>query len=207
MEVINTGNNNKIVFVDSNLNQNSKIHISGDNNTVIIHDTAKLINQTIVIKKNNNHISIGENSKITGFCELIGSGNTLKIGDNTDIGGAKFFIAEQSTVTIGDNCLLSWGLIFRTSDMHSIFDLDSKKRINYSKDIFVGNKVWIAAETWLLKGALISNNSIVGARSTLSKAYNEESVILIGSPAKITKRNVVWDKRYLDEIDDSVIIY
>jgi len=207
LEIIDNGKNNQItVDTNSDLHINSKLHITGDGNIIHISPSSKLINQTIFIKKNNNKLFISDNSKMSGFLEFIGSNNELFIGKNTEIGNAKFFIAEQKKVYIGDECLLSWGIIFRTSDMHSIFDEKTKKRINYGKDIIIGNKVWMSSEVLLLKGAQVLDNSIIGTRSVVSNVFDVSGVIIAGVPAKIIKKNICWDKRFLDEYPIEAVI-
>ena len=59
---------------------------------------------------------------------------------------------------------------FRTGDSHSIVDLDTRKRINYSQNIHVGNHVWIGSRSIILKGVNIGNNSIIGTGSIVTKS-------------------------------------
>ncbi|MBP2659028.1 MAG: hypothetical protein H6Q69_2060 [Firmicutes bacterium] len=41
--------------------------------------------------------------------------------------------------------MFSHDVHIRNGDSHSIIDLQTKKRINFSKDIIIGDHVWIAA--------------------------------------------------------------
>lgn len=66
----------------------------------------------------------------------------------------------------------------------------------------------------ILKGAYIPNNSIVGAMSLVNKAFDEQNIMLAGTPARIINHDVSWDmnawyeyerknyQNYEDEEDD-----
>lgn len=59
--------------------------------------------------------------------------------------------------------------------------------------MIIGNNVWVGSEVTLLKGTVIPDGSVVGYGSIVTKAFDEESVIIVGSPAKIVKRNIRWN--------------
>jgi hypothetical protein len=73
-----------------------------------------------------------------------------------------------------------------------IYDNETGMRINQSKSIYIGDHVWIGADTYILKGTQIFSGSIIGARSTVTKQYYSNT-INVGSPAKQIKDNVFWD--------------
>ncbi|MGS0525300.1 hypothetical protein ACU8V7_09025 [Zobellia nedashkovskayae] len=70
----------------------------------------------------------------------------------------------SSKVTIGVDCMFANTIDIRTGDSHSIIDIKSNKRINYAKNIIIGNHVWVGAHSSILKGATIADNSIVATR-------------------------------------------
>lgn len=106
------------------------------------------------------------------------------------------FSSGASNVTIGNDVMFSWGIAIRPGDCHTIYSLaDNSKILNQNQDISVGDHVWIGADVLLLKGAKISNNTVVGTRAVVNKAFDEENVILAGMPANIVKRNINWDRR------------
>jgi acetyltransferase-like isoleucine patch superfamily enzyme len=77
------------------------------------------------------------------------------------------------------------------TDEHPIYDKE-KNIINPDKAIFVGNDVWIAARSMLLKGSYIPNGCIVGANSLITKKFTTQKAIIAGNPAKIIKEDVTW---------------
>ena len=105
---------------------------------------------------------------------------------------------EASNITIGDGCLFSDCLI-TSSDMHSILDLDTHKRINRAQDILIESNVWIGYEALILKGSKIGKGCVVGSRSTVTSSTPfEPNCIIVGNPAKIGRRNIFWDSSLLD---------
>lgn len=51
------------------------------------------------------------------------------------------------------------------------------------------------AWTWcVLKNAIIPNYTIVGARSVIKKAFDEEYTAIAGNPAKAVKRGVYFER-------------
>ncbi len=78
-----------------------------------------------------------------------------------------------------------------TSDGHDI--LENSKRINYAKDINIGNHVWLADNTTILKGVTIGDNSIIGINSTVTKSVPINS-IAAGNPAKVVKSSIYWEE-------------
>lgn len=70
---------------------------------------------------------------------------------------------------------------------------------NYKKDFlktYIGNDVWIGANTVILKGITIGNGAIIGAGSVVTKSIPPYA-IAVGNPAKIlkyryTKNEISW---------------
>ena len=77
------------------------------------------------------------------------------------------------------------------SDAHHIIGTNSVPMENTSP-IKIGNHVWIAANCMILKGAVISDNCVVGACSLVTKGKFSENQIIVGSPAKCIKSIDGW---------------
>ena len=82
--------------------------------------------------------------------------------------------------------MFSWIQIFI-----KIFDINGKQ-LNLDKKITVGDNCWICSETMVLKGSTIPNNSVVSARSIVTKELTQEfSIYKNNAPIK---SNIRWGK-------------
>ena len=99
------------------------------------------------------------------------------------IGGTK--------IKIGTGSLFSNNIEIHSSDYHGIYNKKGE-RINPDKDIIIGKNVWIGLGCKVLKGSVISNESVVGAGSLVSGSFFENNVIIAGNPAKIIKNQIFW---------------
>ena len=165
----------------------------------------------------NNVIEIGDSKFVNCKFLIHGSNNTLKIGNGCLFNNVEFYIAENSSVVIKDNtrmfgpthiascegktieigndCLVSSNVNIRNTDSHSVVDMNGK-RLNYGKDIVIGDHVWICNNVSVLKGSKINNNSIIGNSSVVNKEFNDTNVMICGSPASTKKQGISWlDKK------------
>ena len=171
------------------------VFISGTNNIINISKDAVLKYCTIKIFGDDNNIHIGENVHANSLTLWIEDRkNSIQIGDYTTVHGATHIACiEGTSVIIGNDCMLSSDISIVTGDSHSILD-ETGERINPSKSICIGNHVWIGKENTILKGTAICDNSIVGAKSLVTKTFDKENIIIAGNPAKIIRRNINWSR-------------
>lgn len=130
---------------------------------------------------------IGYGSKIS-----VGSTGTLVLGDNFIITASSAVVCF-SNVRFGDNCLLSWDNLFIDNDFHNVIMKDGKT-IGKSKDITVGNDVWISCRCTVLKGTVIPDNCVIGSNSLLNKVYEKPNCLYAGVPAKMIKEIEKWER-------------
>lgn len=147
---------------------------------------------TIYLKGENNELRIEKNVEIGGLQIYFGNNGYCNIGEDTKIMYANIFILEGK-VLIGRDCLLAGEICIRNHDSHHIFDVYTHERINYSKDIIIGNQVWLAQRVTLLGGAEIGTGSVVGTNAVTSSKFGEHQII-VGSPARVIKDNICWSK-------------
>jgi acetyltransferase-like isoleucine patch superfamily enzyme len=185
------GKNN--IIINKGTLFNVKYDIIGDNNVIEISKGAVLSNMMIFMRGNNHHLKIGEYVKYKrGSVWFEDENCVIEIGEKTTIESAHLAVTEpKRKIIIGYDCMFSNSIEFRTGDSHSIIDNETKKRINFAQDIIVGNHVWIGANSIILKGAKIGDNSIVGINSIVTKAFPNNSIVS-GIPAKVIKDKVDW---------------
>lgn len=119
--------------------------------------------------------------------------SVLEIGSDTDIGiDLIMLVLEGKKVIIGKDCMFSSNITIMNSDAHSIISLDENERLNFSKDINIGDHVWIGAGVTILKGTDIQDNTIIGSRSLLTNKLYQNNCVYAGSPAELRRENVNW---------------
>ena len=192
------GTNNTVkTFDNSTLPKNLSVIIKGNNNLVIIDKNINFKNSKIQINSNDNVIKISHSKSLVMFDVEIKFGDRQKliIGENFSCAeGTKIWLLEPDCeVIIGNDCMCSTDVHFIASDGHCIVDKDSKKILNRSKGIKVGNHVWIGTHARLLKNSIVPDNSIVGCNAVITKDFSGTGgVVLAGNPAKVKKENVMW---------------
>lgn len=212
---IDSLNGNKLLSVKPNGKEEEvskiaglNIHFNGKNSIVKIHEP---------IKFKNCNFSLGDNCfveinttkyNITDLKILTKYSSHVSIGKDFSCCGCNFELHDEanSKILIGEDCQFSYGINIRTSDGHTIYDVESGKVLNAPKDkVAIGNHVWLGMHTKILKDAHIADNTIVGACSVVTKIFEENNVILAGTPAKIVKHNVNWDRKKTDQFKDGIV--
>ncbi|WP_141742626.1 acyltransferase [Aeromonas hydrophila] len=101
----------------------------------------------------------------------------ISIGSNVSINNGAVIISDKDGVSIGDNCLIGPNFMCFDSDFHSILP-SSRHSNNYSsREVSIGENVFIGANVIVLKGSTIGKNSVIGAGCTIS-GYIPENVIV-----------------------------
>ena len=104
------------------------------------------------------------------------------------------FIADyNSKIKIGRGTMFSYSTVIQTGDQHVIYDNNTGK-FNGTKDITVGNHVWVGYRAIILKKSVIPDGCIVGMNSIVTKKFDTENSVIAGSPAKMVKSDIRWDR-------------
>lgn len=114
----------------------------------------------------------------------------LTFGENFKLTAETAIVCHDS-IEFGKNCLVSWDVLIMDTDSHQVVDKFGKEK-TVAKPIVIGEHVWIGCRATVLKGVRIPCNSIIGAGSIVSGAFNIENAIYAGIPASIIRTNVNW---------------
>ena len=131
-----------------------------------------------------NHVTFTEGT-------VLRCSGKMKFGSNFFSNKNCIFWASKE-ICFGNDVLLGWNVVARDSDGHMIIHNGVSGEV--SRPIVVGNHTWICSETHLLKGAGIGNDCVLGYRSTLTKNFARDNVLAVGTPARIVKECIRWER-------------
>lgn len=189
----------KVILINSGYALLKK-DIRGSENTIIIEEDCALHDVFIRIRGNNNRIVFDKDCKVGNNCSFWMEGNNIEIhvGKGTTFTHSVHFCAQEDNtkIIVGSDCMFSNNITVRTSDSHPIYDSHTNERINKAKDVYIGQHVWIAPNTKIMKGASIGDNSIIGSDSMVLKPI-PSNVLAVGHPATVVKREIYWTRETL----------
>lgn len=174
-----------------------KKYSGGVNNTVIIKKNCVIDNPLFHIVGNNNIITFEENCHVGPGCSFWLEGNNVKItiGKHTSFTNTVHVNAQEDnmSIVIGEDCMFSNHIIIRTSDSHAIYSCETNKRINPAKPIKIGNHVWIAPGSEVMKGVVVGDGCIIGSQTMVTKDV-PANCLAVGRPARVVKENIRWTR-------------
>ena len=179
---------------------NSTITFKGVNNILYCEGNVKIINAKFLFEGNNSivYLSSSQYSQYS-FTLVIYNDSTFFIGRSGNLSSPiNINIQESQNVIIGADCSLSSGVNIRTSDIHPIYDNQSKKRINYANSIYIGDHVWIGHLAYISRGVKIGSGAIVDNCAFVphnTKVLSNS--LVVGNPAKIEKKDIFFTKEFL----------
>jgi acetyltransferase-like isoleucine patch superfamily enzyme len=196
------GRDNSIQAHGARLERN-QIRIQGNHNVLIFAPGASVQDCSIEILGDHHTLYIGEHAVLTKsllwfedhHCEIkIGQGTTMQRNGHIAV------TEPYRKILIGSDCMFSFDVDIRNGDSHSILEKESGKRVNWAKNITIGNHVWLGAYTQVLGGATIGENSIIGIRSMVNGIVPADS-IAVGIPARVAKKGFTWDSQRFPDGD------
>lgn len=147
-----------------------------------------------------NYLYLGKNAslKFNGRCtmssglSLVADLGSLEIGDNFFCNKNCDFSCNDK-ITVGDNALFGWNVELLDSDNHKVMHKDMQETSDRG-EIRIGNHVWVAAYSHILKNSAVPDGSVVAYRSLVTKRFDGEKLLIGGSPAKVLEEQVEWQQ-------------
>ena len=125
------------------------------------------------------------------------SASTMEFGNNFSCNvGCRF--SSVAGISFGSDCLVGGACVVRDSDGHKIFDCDDSfvatREHASCLPVSIGDHVWLANNSSVLKGVSIDSNNVVAYGSVVVKSVEGNYQIVGGYPAKVVKTNIIWKR-------------
>ena len=153
-------------------------------NSIIRKKTnVSIIGKVTVINRN---IQIGNNVTIYPDVMFFGDG-PIKIGNGVTLGnGTIIYASKNAGVSIGDDTQIAVQCYIIDMDHGIRADHKIREQSNSISAVFIGNDCWLGANVSVLKGSLINDGAIIGAKSLVKGEVPSDS-ICVGVPCKVIK--------------------
>ena len=175
----------------------SKINFRGKNNILVCDNNIELEN--IILDFNGNNSIVYLTSDLRDLFHLtVYNNSSVYIGRDVQVNSSvNMTIHESQNLIIGDDCIIEDEVYITTADDYPIYESQSKKRINYSNSVYIGDHVWIGKRTIISRGVKIGSGTIISNASFIPPNFKIQSnVLAYGNPAKIIKKDVFFIKDF-----------
>ncbi|MDQ6471031.1 acyltransferase [Flavobacterium sp. LHD-80] len=173
----------------------TKIRINGKNNIIRIHPENRLQNCLLHVSGNNCEIIIGEHCILSNIELWIeDDGGIIQIGHRTTMESGHIAATEGKSISIGQDCMFAHRIEIRNGDSHAIYDEKSMLRINPAESVLIGNHVWLGADSKILKGSIVGDNSIIASGAIVTGKFSDFNAVYAGIPATKIKEGVTWTR-------------
>lgn len=125
----------------------------------------------------------------SGSCHVEARADDAAIifGDNNHFNNNFVVIAEHGKIEIGSDCLIGWNVSVCNSDFHPIRVAERHNASQRSKDVKIGNNVFIGSNVTILKGVSIGDNAVIASGSVVKDDVDENTIVM-GNPAVFYKK-------------------
>ena len=103
-------------------------------------------------------------------------------------------LVDDTDIYVGDNVMFAPNVTIATAG-HPIEPELRKKQTQFNLPVRIGNNVWIGAQTVILPGVTIGDNTVIGAGSVVTKNI-PANCVAFGNPCKVIREINDRDKKY-----------
>lgn len=144
------------------------------------------IGNYVTLRSTSRSNAIGVNHRIV--LRTTQPGAEILIGEHVGISGGA--ICAKKSIRIGAYSVLGSNVVLADNDFHPI--RPEGRRYNRNDrdipalEIDIRDNVWIGADSYILKGVTIGENSVIGAMSVVTKSI-PPNCVAAGNPAKVIR--------------------
>lgn len=183
---------------------------SGNGSRIFLGGNVDLSRLKLNIRGQRNAVIFGSNVSLKGNIDVIGGDLTVFIGASTTFQNVNIYCRGwRLGVYIGRDCMFSSEIELRTSDSHSVIDLNDRAVINPPDGIHIGDHVWLTKQVTIQKGAVIGSDNIVAGGSLVSGQFPVSNSVIKGRPARAdSERRVTWSRQSeYAEVDEQIFAW
>lgn len=103
-------------------------------------------------------------------------------------------LVDDGHIYVGDKVMIGPNVTIATAN-HPIDPELRSRALQYNKDVYIGENVWIGAGVIVVPGVHIGKNSVIGAGSVVTKDI-PENVVAVGNPCRVLREISEHDKEY-----------
>jgi acetyltransferase-like isoleucine patch superfamily enzyme len=123
----------------------------------------------------------------------VGHGCKIRAHEGTISIGAKSVLGQECTissyrhVSIGRECVIADRVMLIDFD-HGMVEVDRPIRLQgiYTRDVRVGNNVWIGYGACILRGVTVGDNAVIGTNAVVTRDVPPNAVVA-GVPARVLR--------------------
>lgn len=119
-----------------------------------------------------------------------------KIGNGTFI-NHNAYLMDGGGITIGNNCFIGPNCGMYTA-VHPLVAKERNAGLEKALPITIGDNCWIGADVTILPGVTIGSNTVIGAKSVVTKDIPDH-VVALGNPCHVIRPITAKDSIYEKE--------
>ena len=151
---------------------------------VRIREGGKWISHGDVLLFTDSFIDVHENALFESGFFSINAGSVVVCGKH---------------IKFGEDVMIGREVTIYDSDFHQVTD-DDGNPINFSKDVYIGDRVWLTNKIAVLKGVTIGEGALISSMSLIRK--NVPPYCLAGgNPLKVIKEGIHWNRASICEYE------
>ena len=109
---------------------------------------------------------------------------------------------DDGHIYVGNRVLIGPNVVITTAN-HPLHPELRKYEMQYNKDVYIGENVWIGAGAIILPGVHIGKNSVIGAGSVVTRDI-PENVLAVGNPCHILREIGERDSEFFSRWDERI---
>ena len=135
----------------------------------------------------------GENCYIELPFRANWGGRHLHFGSNI-YANSNLTLVDDGHIYVGDKVMFGPNVTIATVN-HPIDPKLRSRALQYNKDVYIGENVWIGAGVIIVPGVRIGKNTVIGAGSVVTKDI-PENVVAVGNPCRVLREISERDKEF-----------